>query len=413
MACDRSASEFDPLAVMHKDSKHDRKPSRAPGTRPCVLVVDDDEGSRKLVARVLESVGFDARLAADGDEALASISEEAPDVVLLDLQMPGLNGTDTCRALRAHKEPAIRELPVIMLTAQDDEAAEVRCLESGANDFLAKPVGRAALTARIQTQLRLRALTLELRTQNQELERWRASQLADLEAARLTQTAIIPSRPPTIPGWKLEIHFEPLIQVGGDVYGWRVLGDGRCIVWIADATGHGAAAALVTTMVAHLFQQATHSTDKPHQILREVNTEFFSLFRGKSFMSAFCALLSPDGSIAFSSAGHPPMLVARTSGSVESFMADATMIGLAPNLDAAGSATRLRTGEHLLTFTDGLHSLRLPSGERMTWQESAQAVASIDRQSSFLPSVLQRIKVLGAEGPFDDDVTAISAGYHV
>jgi hypothetical protein len=107
------------------------------------------------------------------------------------------------------------------------------------------------------------------------------------------------------------------------------------------------------------------------------------------------------------------LLVARTGGSIESFIADATMIGLAPNLEAAGSVAHLRTGEHFFTFTDGLYSLRLPSGERMTWQQPAQAVASSDRQTNFLASVLQRIKALGAEGPFDDDITAISAGYRV
>ncbi|HVK58445.1 MAG TPA: fused response regulator/phosphatase, partial [Candidatus Kapabacteria bacterium] len=301
--------------------------------RPCILVVDDDGASRKVLARALEGVGFDARQSSDGSDALASISEHVPDLVLLDFQMPGLNGAEACAIIRAHADPRISELPVIMLTAQDDEAAEVKCLEAGANDFLAKPVGRAALTARIQTQLRLRTLTLELRAQNNELARWRANQTADLEAAKLTQNAIIPSKPPNAKGWALESQFTPLIQVGGDVYGWRTLLDGRCIMWMADATGHGAAAALVTTMVAHLFQQATLSSDEPSRILRDVNAEYFGLFRGRSFMSACCALLSPDGAASFSSAGHPPFLIRRNCGGIESFMAGATMIGLAANFE--------------------------------------------------------------------------------
>jgi sigma-B regulation protein RsbU (phosphoserine phosphatase) len=399
------------------DSLHLRRlPNRAftalhtSKNRPCILVVDDDESSRNLLARALENAGFIARKASDGSKALDSISKEPPDVILLDLQMPGLNGAETCSILRAHHDPAISELPVLMLTAQDDEAAEVRCLESGANDFLAKPVGRAALTARIQTQLRLRSLTLELRAQNDELERWRATQLADLEAAKLTQRAIIPSRPPSIPGWKLESFFQPLIQVGGDVYGWRRLGD-RCILWIADATGHGAAAALVTTMVAHLFQQATHSTDDPGNILREVNTEYFSVFRGKSFISALCALLQPNGTVIISSAGHPPALVARNNGTVESFMAGATMIGLAPNLDTSNTVVGLGPGEHLFAFTDGLYSLRLKSGERMTSQLVSDALASAASSTGILQSVLSQIRASASDETFDDDITAIAASY--
>lgn len=396
---------------MRDDSTPPLNQSHTPSARPCVLVVDDDGASRKLLARALEQVGFDARQAGDGTEALSSIETKTPDVVLLDLQMPGLNGAEACKVLRAHQNPAIRELPVIMLTAQDDEEAEVRCLEAGANDFLAKPVGRAALTARIQTQLRLHALTVELQLRNAELEQWRARQLADLEAAKLTQAAIIPSRPPHVPDWKLDSFFEPFIQVGGDVYGWRRRRDGRCLLWMADATGHGAAAALVTTMIAHLFQQATQASDEPDEILHDVNTEYFSVFRGKSFITALCAVLSPDGTVHLSSAAHPPVLVARSDGSIESFMAGATMIGLAENLATQKTTFQLRPDEHLLAFTDGLHSLRNPSGEHLTWESVSTALAQVPPNADVIPSIVDRIKRSAAEGPFDDDITIISARY--
>jgi sigma-B regulation protein RsbU (phosphoserine phosphatase) len=379
--------------------------------RPCVLVVDDDETSRNLLARALQSVGFDARQAADGNEAIASISRDIPDLILLDLQMPGLNGAETCRFIRAQADLAIRELPVIMLTAQDDEAAEVQCLEAGANDFLAKPVGRAALTARIQTQLRLHSLTLELRARNLELERWRANQLADLEAAKITQTAIIPSQDPVVPCWNVESYFEPLIQVGGDVYGWQPLGNKGCILWLADATGHGAAAALVTTLVAHLFHQATTASSKPDRILHNVNSGFFDLFRGKSFMSALCVLLKPDGTVTFSNAGHPPALVVRKNNSVEHFRADATMIGVTDKLTSNGTTIRLEMGDRLVVFTDGLYSTRSSSGERLTWESVMKGLTMVGESKKFLKSVLECMTTTIGHGPFDDDVTLITAGY--
>jgi sigma-B regulation protein RsbU (phosphoserine phosphatase) len=396
---------------MREDST--QKLHSAQTDRPRILVVDDDGTSRKLLARALESAGFAAEQAADGNEALASISRSAPDVILLDLQMPGLNGAETCRFIRAQADPAIRELPVIMLTAQDDEAAEVQCLEAGANDFLAKPVGRAALTARIQTQLRLHSLTLELQARNLELERWRASQLADLEAARITQTAIIPSRDPVIPSWNLESYFEPLIQVGGDVYGWHPLGSRGCVLWIADATGHGAAAALVTTLVAHLFHQATTASHEPDRILHTVNAEFFDLFRGKSFMSAFCALLEPDGTVTFSNAGHPPMLVVRQDNSIEHFRADATMIGVTAKLNSSGMRIRLTKGDRLLVFTDGLYSTRSPSGERLTWEAVTKGLTVIGERRDFLSSLLGCMRNTIGHSPFDDDITMIAAGYQI
>src|SRR5215204_4960158 len=135
---------------------------------PRVLIVDDNTASRRLLAAALKTAGFTALQAADGADALAAIEKYRPDVILLDLEMPELDGTQTCQRIRAHSDPRVRELPVVMLTAHDSEEEEVRCLEAGANDFLAKPVGRAALTARIQTQLRMQALSTELRTQNEE-----------------------------------------------------------------------------------------------------------------------------------------------------------------------------------------------------------------------------------------------------
>ena len=144
-------------------------------TPPRVLIVDDNTASRRLLAAALKTAGFTALQAADGADALSAIEKMPPDVVLLDLEMPGLNGAETCERIRAHSDSLVREVPVIMLTAHDSEEEEVRCLKAGANDFLAKPVGRAALTARIQTQLRMRSLSTELRTQNEELARWRAT----------------------------------------------------------------------------------------------------------------------------------------------------------------------------------------------------------------------------------------------
>jgi serine phosphatase RsbU (regulator of sigma subunit) len=94
-----------------------------------------------------------------------------------------------------------------------------------------------------------------LRSYARDLEEWRKAQEADLASARVTQRAIIPAKFPDLPGWKFEARFEPLIQVGGDIYGWQKLPDGSWLVWLADGTGHGATAALLTVLTAHLFRK--------------------------------------------------------------------------------------------------------------------------------------------------------------
>ena len=363
---------------------------------PRVLIVDDNTASRRLLAAALKSAGFTALQAADGADALSAIAKSPPDLVLLDLEMPGLTGTETCERIRAHSDPRVREVPVVMLTAHDSEEEEVRCLEAGANDFVAKPVGRAALTARIQTQLRMMSLSTELRTQNEELARWRATHEADLEAAKTTQSAIIPAKPLALAGWKIETRFSPVIQVGGDVYGWPT------------RQGHGAAAALFTTLTALLFHQTTIHASTPSEVLREVNTEFIAVFRGKSFMSACCLMLEADGSAIFSSAGHPPLLVRRESGEVEHVEPASTMLGITKDLQPTDERIEVNPGEALLVFTDGLYSLRTPAGEMFTWHAVARAFGQEPGPEGEMDSVVNRLKAASNGEQFDDDLTALA-----
>ena len=152
-----------------------------------------------------------------------------------------------------------------MLTGHVGEESEIRCLKAGADDFVTKPINLAVLRARIETQLRLRSMREQLQQQNDELEAWRRNLERDLAAARLTQQSLIPQKPPRLPGWQLAACYRPVIQVGGDIYGWLRMTDGRILFWIADATGHGASAALLTTLAKLLFHHGTVEHDAPVQ----------------------------------------------------------------------------------------------------------------------------------------------------
>src|SRR5437762_7904312 len=113
--------------------------------------------------------------------------------------MPGLNGADVSKQIRADLSPAIAQIPTIMLTGHGGEESEVLCLEAGADDFVTKPINTAVLRARIETQLRLRSMRRQLEQQKDELEAWRHNLERDLEAARLAQQSLIPQKPPMLP----------------------------------------------------------------------------------------------------------------------------------------------------------------------------------------------------------------------
>ncbi len=137
-----------------------------------VLVVDDTPNNVKLLADVLGVKGFAVATAASGEEALAKIASEPPDLVLLDVMMPGLSGYDVCRRIRADAQTAL--LPVVLVTALDPEHEKIKGIEAGADDFLSKPINQGELFARVRSLLRVKALQDEVRRQAEALREWNA-----------------------------------------------------------------------------------------------------------------------------------------------------------------------------------------------------------------------------------------------
>src|SRR6476646_9280909 len=321
-----------------------------------ILVTDDDATSRRLLTRILARAGFECVEAPDGIEALKILQSDPPSLLLLDYDMPGMDGAEVLKRLRHDGNAAVAQVPAIMLTGHGGEESEVLCLEAGADDFVTKPINEAVLRARIDTQLRLRSMRSQLQKQNDELEAWRHNLERDLEAARLTQQSLIPQKPPVLPGWEIAACYRPVIQVGGDIYGWLRMADGRTLFWMADATGHGASAALLTTLAKLLFQHGSGERAHPAEIMDAVNGEFRATFGARSFMTAMCVALDPNtGRATVVGAGHPPLLVGRIGGRTESIPSSAPPLGLLERSEFVEANVDLEPGDAFLLYTDGIY----------------------------------------------------------
>jgi class 3 adenylate cyclase len=146
---------------------------------PRILVVDDTPSNVKLLADVLGARGYAVITAANGAEALARTERDAPDLVLLDVMMPGMSGYDVCRKIRDN--PATAMLPVVMVTALDPTQERVKGIEAGADDFLTKPIHQPEILARVRSLLRIKSLHDELTALNRTLETRVQEQVAQLE----------------------------------------------------------------------------------------------------------------------------------------------------------------------------------------------------------------------------------------
>ena len=354
-----------------------------------ILVIDDDAMSRRVLSQLLSAAGYDCRVSNDGSEALEAIHARPPSLLLLDFDMPGLNGAEVLQRLRSDENPTVAQIPAIMLTAHGSEQSEVSCLQAGADDFVTKPVNASVLRARIETQLRLRSMRRQLEHQNDELEKWRCDLERDLAAARLTQQSLIPQKPLPLPGWQVATYYRPVIQVGGDIYGWLRMRDGRVLFWIADGTGHGAAAALLTTLAKLLFHYGSMDQDSPASLMEGVDHDFRSIFGARSFMTAMCVALDPaTGQAQVVGAGHPPLLILRRDGTTESTASVAPPLGLIKRAAFTETAIDLEPGDAFLLYTDGLFRWTKDERYRVTPDQLAKV---LDHSAPSADVLLKRI----------------------
>ena len=208
------------------------------------------------------------------------------------------------------------------------------------------------------------------------------------------------------------MHYQPFIQVGGDIYDWLRLRDGKLFFWIADVTGHGASAALLTALAKLLFRHAAEAAGSPAEILRAVNLDFRATFKGRSLLTAMGVTLDvTTGELKMSGAGHPPLFVLRAGGAVEELRSQCPPLGLLPNLSAVEDTVTLAPGDGFFLFTDGFYDVVNPGGARMDVDDFGRVVGESQERPAqpFLTDVLQRLHGFADGGVFADDLAAVAA----
>ncbi len=204
-------------------------------TPALILVVDDTPANLKLLADLLTLQGYAVSTAANGEEALARVAAEHPDLVLLDIMMPGMSGYDVCRTIRA--QPGTALLPVVLCTWLDPHEERIKGIEAGADDFLPKPVNQPELCARVKSLLRVKSLQDQVQRQaeqlaewNRQLERRVAAQIAELQRLARLKRFVSPRVCDLILAGEvddpLKTHRREITVVFTDLRGFTAFSDG-------------------------------------------------------------------------------------------------------------------------------------------------------------------------------------------
>jgi sigma-B regulation protein RsbU (phosphoserine phosphatase) len=337
-----------------------------------VLIVDDVALNLKLLHAILRKAGHEVVEAASGHEALLKVREAAPDLILLDVMMPGMDGYEVCRILK--QDPETSAIPVVFVSALGEVTDRIKGLEVGAEDYLSKPFDNGEVMARVKAQLRLRHLTRDLEGLNRELRAKQRLIEEDLRAAAEIQRALLPRPGLRVPGVATAWLFEPCATIGGDIFDVLVLDDDHVAFYIIDVSGHGVPPALLTVSVSQALSpesggtlrragDGSHSVASPAEVLRLLDREYPIERFGMFFTISYLVLRLSDGTLRYSSAGHPPPLLLRPGGDLRSLDEGGPIIGIGAGLDYEEGSVRLSPGDRVLLYTDGVVESMDPARE--------------------------------------------------
>jgi sigma-B regulation protein RsbU (phosphoserine phosphatase) len=233
-----------------------------------VLLVDDNPTNLQVLFQTLDGRGYNLLVAKNGETALSITRKALPNLILLDIMMPGIDGYEVCRQLKA--DPATKEIPVIFLSALGDTKDKVQGLDLGAVDYITKPFQPDEVIARVNTHLTIYRLKREVQEQRDELEH-------ELQVVAEEQRKLLPEQLPQIEGLSLSAYYETSRYAGGDYYDIIKLPDNQWGFIMADAAGHSTPAAVLVAMTCTLLRAYPESPTDPAKVLYDINTHLCNL----------------------------------------------------------------------------------------------------------------------------------------
>ena len=390
------------LDTDHLTATPDGKASRA-----SLLVVDDNESNRALLARRLRRQGYTVSLAENGRQALDKLRLRRFDLVLLDVIMPEMDGYRVLSALKV--DEALRHIPVIMVSALDDLEVLVRCVEAGAEDYLAKPFDPVLLKARIDSCLEKKRLhDQEQRTYQALVESQRrlANELA--EAGRYVQS-LLPS--PVEGRVTTDWQFLPSAQLGGDAFDYFWLDDDHFMFYLLDVCSHGVGAALLSISVMNVLRSralANVNFRNPASVLTSLNDAFPMEKHQHMFFTLWYGVYQPSTrKLAYSSGGHPPALLLSPSGDdTYPLQTGGALVGAMPGTPYTSAEITVPAQGTIYVFSDGAYEIVKPDGHLMTLRELLNHL-NTQRDRGGTTAIVEHLRQIGKQTDFDDDLSLL------
>jgi len=373
--------------------------------RKTLLLVDDAPANLQVATSILKDI-YKIRVATNGAKALALVKDAPPpDLVLLDVMMPGMDGYEVCTRLKA--DPETRDIPVIFLTGQTEIEDETRGFEVGAVDYIHKPFSPAVVKARVQTHLVLRGIREQLALQLLTIQK-------ELETARKIQMSILPSSIPQLAGLDIAARYIPMTSVAGDFYDFILVDEKHLGILVADVSGHGMPAALIASMLKIALGAEMAHADDPAQVLLGLNQTLCGKFQHHFVTAAYLFVDMLKGTLTYAGAGHPPLLLwGQSSQGVRDVEENGLFLGKFPWATYTSRELPLNAGDWCLLYTDGIPETTNPAAVEFGADRFKHVLETDESTSAdqFADRLLEELSRWSARGPaedLDDDITIVA-----
>ncbi|MCB1190772.1 MAG: response regulator [Leptospiraceae bacterium] len=324
-----------------------------------IFVVDDNIGNIQVVANFLKGEGYKVIVATNGKIALDSVKERSYDLILLDIMMPDISGFDVCQEIKSN--PMTANIPVIFLTSKTDVEEITKAFELGAVDYITKPFNYKELLARVRTHI--------------ELGESRESRRRELEVAKRIQDSILPTNLDSIKGLRFCIKYLANSELSGDIYDVFEVLPGYVRIFLADATGHGINAALVTMLIKSEYEKLKEIIKDPAEILSFLNNEFIRSYNQlKEIFPAFILDIDLNRkNISYASAGNCTQIFLSNSKIID-LEKTGRILGIVEDCHYKQKYYSISSGDKFLIFTDGLYEQFNEKDEEFGLKKIAESI---------------------------------------
>jgi phosphoserine phosphatase RsbU/P len=398
-----------------------------PEPAPNIMVVDDTPSACNLLENILRKRGCQVCSYPGGHTALAAAAARPPDLILLDVAMPEMNGYEVCTRLKADEK--MRDIPVIFISSLNETTDKVKAFSCGGVDYVTKPFQHKEVYARVQTHLELQRQRRELQKNHAQLSHKHQQMQTDLDLAREIQMGLLPRQFPTFPRGVAQQEsaltfcgrYQPAASLGGDFYQVMALSNSTAGVLVCDVMGHGVRAALVTGMIRGLMEElcnpVANLASDPARMMAHINRSLFDILNQTNtnlFVTAIYLVADvAQGHIRYANAGHPcPLLVRRNRAVVEPMGDEETggpVLGMFEDAAFPSGQRPMTDGDLVLLFTDGVFEVESPEGQIYGEERLMEAVRDRMRlpADKLLDDIVAGIEQFSRQRGFVDDVCLV------